>query len=303
MDQAMKTLLIMPLLLLAMHTQGQLWCPEGAVWNYNFSVWWDIGCQTRTYLGETVVAGFDAQDIRIETITHDYNSGITDTSYRHTYTRVQDSVVYVLNNGLTSWDTLYWFSAQVGDRWYRPGSTEWCEGYYGMVEVVSIEEQLFGNVPLRVFGLGILDVDGTYDYPLFEMTERLGTPMMIMPNEFCQLGELWPRSRTYSDNTGAYYDSGTASFCDSFNAISESAGSAQFSVFPNPGNDQLQISFSNGVTANTLLVHDVHGRLVAQHAVQRFQLTLDTSSWSSGQYILSVVGGPGQYSSTKWTKQ
>lgn len=300
----MKSLLILPLFLLAICTQGQIWCPEGAVWGSNYTVWWNIGCETRTYLGDTLIDGVVIQQIQTETINHDLDTEVTDTTYRTMYTRLQDSVVYELLGSLQvpDWDTLYWFSAQVGDRWYRPGAAEGCEGYTGMLEVVSIEERIFSSVSLRVFMLAQLDSEGEFETYQYEMIERIGTPMMFLPT-FCPLGELWPRSRTYFDNTGAHYDSGVASFCDSFNAISESIKSAQISVFPNPGSDQLQISFSDPGPANTLLVHDLHGRLVAQHAVQRSPFTLDTSLWNSGQYILSVVGGPGQYSSAKWSKQ
>lgn len=300
----MKGLLVTPLLLLAMFAHGQIWCPEGAVWKCNFITGGPYeGCETRTYLGDTLIEGFVAQHILSERIGYDYIDHELDTLVRGTYTRVQDSVVFELiwaPANSSYWDTLYWFGAQVSDHWYRPGLGDQC--FTGKMEVDSIFGGSFNGFPLRVFLIQEYREDGTLFPSRFSITERLGTPMMALHPD-CAFQELGGFFLSYTDNAGVDYQTGTASFCDSFTGIAEPSKAFQISVFPNPGSEQLQVSFTQNPSAQTLLVHDIHGRLVTQQAIQRFPFTLDTSSWSSGQYILSVVGGAGQYFSTKWSKQ
>ena len=300
----MKQVYTVILIAASLNSDAQVWCPDGATWEDNYSAGASIGCETRNYVGDTLIGAFTAQHIRIVTIQYDYISEEIDTLYGSAFTRTQDSVVYVwTNDGSPTmlWDTLYWFSAQVGDHWFPPRVLDECGETGNLIEVLDIQEQLFGTVLLRVFSLGQYREDGTLGNP-FEMTERIGTPVMLLPTQ-CPIGELIYSTRAYSDNAGATFDAGVPSVCDSFTGIAEPSKALQLSVFPNPGSDQLQITILNEVSTGTLLVHDIHGSLVAQQAIQRFPVALNTSSWNSGQYILSVVGGKGLYFSTKWSKQ
>lgn len=299
----MKALLLLPLLLLTMVAQGQIWCPEGAVWKCNFISGGPYeGCETRTYLGDTLIDGFVSQHIIAERISNNFTPDGIDTAYNHTYTRIQDSVVYELFDAFLPsqyWDTLYWFGAHEGDHWRRPGPTNGC--FLGKMEMLGSYDQLFGSASLRVYVIIQWNNDDASEYFQFQMIERLGTPFALHPD--CAFTEVGGPFTSYTDNAGVDYQTGIASFCDSYTGIPEPVPALSASVFPNPGSDQLQISISGVGVAKTLLVYDLHGRLIAQHAVQRSSFTLDTSLWSSGQYILSVVGGPGEYSSTKWSKE
>ena len=299
----MKALFVTPLLLLAMCTQGQLWCPDGAVWKCNFISGGPYeGCETRMYVGDTLIEGFVSQHIIAERISNNFTPNGIDTVYHHTYTRIQDSIVYELFDAFMPsqyWDTLYWFGAQEGDHWRRPGPTNGC--FVGKMEMLGSYDQLFGSASLRVYVIIQWNNDDATEYFQFQMIERLGTPFALHPD--CAFTEVGGPFTRYTDNAGVDYQTGIASFCDSYTAIPEPGPALKASVFPNPGDDHLQISFTHSASDETLRVHDVHGRLVAQQAVQRSSFTLDTSLWNSGQYILSVVGGAGQYFSTRWSKQ
>ena len=300
----MKHLVLSLLLFTNLRSEAQVWCPNGAFWEYNFFTLATEGCETRAYLGDTLLGAFPAQHIDTRTITYNFISAVLDTLYSNTYTREDNNVVYEWVTDEMStwyWDTLYWFGAEVGDRWYRPGSVIDCFGQAGMVEVLSIETQLIGGIPLQVFNLGQVLEDGTVGPSQYDMIERLGTPLMYLPT-YCPLGELAGEIRTYSDNIGGSFNTGDPSTCDLFTSISASFRALSILITANPSNEFVQVFFPELSGTSTLRVNDTHGRTVSKRSVMRPPHVLDTSKWVSGMYIFTLFGSDGRHASTKWMK-
>ena len=58
---------------------------------------------------------------------------------------------------------------------------------------------------------------------------------------------------------------------------------------PNPANDHVRISLTNGSSDGVLVIHDVNGREVLRRAMNAASLTLDISDLATGPYYMSFV--------------
>lgn len=81
----------------------------------------------------------------------------------------------------------------------------------------------------------------------------------------------------------------------------ENFTSNNFSVFPNPANEMINLRFSNSMQINTAKVYDLSGRMVLDVAVNN--QSVDVKSLSSGSYILTVKNGDGQQFTQKFLKK
>ena len=81
----------------------------------------------------------------------------------------------------------------------------------------------------------------------------------------------------------------------------ENFSSTDFSVYPNPANDVINIKFSNNMQIQNAQVYDLSGRLVFDAAVNN--QVIDVKSLSSGSYILKVKNNTGQQFTQKFLKK
>ncbi len=262
------------LLLFVQPVQAQSWCLPGAVWNYNWTAGSTAGCETRTYAGDTLIDGFNCQRIEVRNIGVDYLTDAVDTTNSFIHTRELDGVVflYMEDLGVAQWDTLYWFTAPIGARWYPLGPFQDCPGSAGQVEVLAIEQQIFGGQSLQVLTLGQLDAAGEVLFTEPQLIERLGTPLMFLPVT-CPLGELWGITRTYHDALWEGYDSGETSTCDAFNSVADRTRNELITIFPNPVGNYLRIQGPEVVPHGTLWIRDALGREVMRGSIDGSSVT------------------------------
>lgn len=64
----------------------------------------------------------------------------------------------------------------------------------------------------------------------------------------------------------------------------------EFTIYPNPANDELQLHISNG-TAESLRIIGLDGKVVLTKSLNGNQQTVNTSSLQSGSYIVEIVSG------------
>lgn len=81
----------------------------------------------------------------------------------------------------------------------------------------------------------------------------------------------------------------------------ENFSTTDFSVYPNPANDIINIKFSNNMQIANAQVYDLSGRLVFDAAVNN--QIIDVKSLSSGSYILKVKNSDGQQFTQKFLKK
>jgi hypothetical protein len=217
--------------------QAKQWCPPGATWNYNLMSNGVEGCETRTYIGDTVIGGRTAQRILVNTILMHYMTNTLDTTNTVFHTSQDGGVIYawdVLSSG--TWDTLYWFTAVPGDRWYPPGADGLCPGQYplGVLQVVDTGHVVLGGWSLRHVDVAFLDGAGQQSPDSFTIIERLGSPLMVIAPGGCIVSEAGGSLRTYDDNAFPPYNSGEPSTCDQFTGIDGPVSRPAFDVYPNP---------------------------------------------------------------------
>ncbi len=267
---------------------AQLWCPPGATWNYNLLSFGVEGCETRTYDGDTIIDGRFAQRILVNRITMNYMSGVLDTTNTVFYTSHDSGLVYawdVLSSG--SWDTLYWFNAHPGDRWYPAAADGLCPDQYplGMLQTADTGHVVIGGQWLRYVDVAFLDEAGQQDGNPFTIIERLGAPLMVIPPNGCFVSEAGGSLRTYDDASSLSYDSGEPNTCDQLTGfVGQFLPKPVFGVYPNPANNWIRITNVPSRSAIFSIV-DMRGQVVfTGNASGDGRLSIDFLA--SGYYVL-----------------
>ena len=270
---------------------AQSWCPPEATWTYEAGQFL-AGFLRMSYRADTLVDGYQAQVIdrywavQYPQSTQPVYGGPPVITYTPVaaVTRFEDDVVYI--RGGATWDTLYWFGAQVGEGWTMPhaGSVD-CDRF-----VVS--------------GIGTTVIDGvTLRWLDFENSprvhERIGSGwdfFMYCPNIIVD-GPMG--MRCYSDFEIS--TPGGSVNCQALVGIDEQGASSGMLLFPNPGREQLTLSLHSSPHSITLL--DALGCVVATYANLAGTTTIATAQFPSGPYLLRIEAANGTRTSLRWLKE
>ena len=74
-------------------------------------------------------------------------------------------------------------------------------------------------------------------------------------------------------------------------------------VFPNPGNEVMQIRVAIQYPQSLLRLFDMNGRLVVKKKIQGTSATINTAFLPKGTYIYTITGENGLYENGKWVKK
>jgi hypothetical protein len=303
----MRTIIFLWVCCFGALANAQVWCPTGASWNYNLLSFGIEGCQTRTYVGDTMIDGLSAQHIIVNTGVMNYFTNTWETNVSDFYTAQDGGIIYAWNvsgNSL-SWDTLYWLSALPGDRWYPPDADDLCagQGLLGMLEVSDTGNVLVSGQSLRYVDVTFLDGFGQPEGGVFHIIERLGSPLMTIYPGGCLVAEAGGELRTYVDDDFPMYDSGVPSLCDQITSLSEAALEKTVHVYPNPGEDMISISGYALAAVGHLLLRDTSGREVLHERMDTGKNTVSVAVLSSGVYAVELTTNAGVRSLGKWVKR
>jgi hypothetical protein len=258
------------------------------------------GCETATYVGDTLYEGRTAQHITVTDIVMNYLFPPQDTVQWNLYTSVQDSIVFQWTD-TEGWDTLYWFNAVPGDRWYPPGmpisESELCNA----VQVTDTSHVDINGYSLRNLICAFLDQSGAITSYAFNITERVGTGSMHFPAGACVVDEGAWGPHTYMDTAFPLLDNGTGSGCDHFSGIADSPTVSHPSIFPNPGTDILHVETGTKDGMNVLM-RDATGRVVLSASGATGSLELNSAGLLPGVYFIEVNTAEGRRT-VKWIKQ
>ena len=266
---------------------GQNWAPSGAQWHYSYYGFFP-GYVDIAYSGDTLIDGQVTK--KLTKTFHGLGWGMDVTSYSigTEYTYEANGVVYLRYQN--QWDTLYNFSAQVGDSW-------------------RMAKQPFANVApqnsrLKVLGTGIKVINSnTLKYVKVEFVDPQMNPLgfedtivenigfigsYFLPYDmfdgFVDGNEGGP-FRCYSDNNFALYKPNYLEVCDYIMGTTELEGSSSFQVYPNPVSDQINIpaTYINEYGAYRILSSE--GKLI-----QKGQTTeqIDVANLPAGNYTLLI---------------
>lgn len=279
---------------------AQLWCPPGAAWSANLFGLAVDGCENAVYLGDTIYQGRTAQHIAVEDIIMNYLDPPQDTVQWDLYTSIQDSIVFQWTAS-EGWDTLHWFNAVPGDRWYPPGlpiaQSELCNA----VQVTDTTHVNINGLSFRQLTCAFLDQFGNLTSNTFSITDRIGTGSMHFPTGACATDEPVWSSHTYVDDAFPLYDNGAGSNCDHSSGIDPLVPAMSLNLYPNPGTNLLRIETGAqaGISVHVL---DAIGRTVLTGAAPGRSLELNTAELPPGMYTVEVHTTEGRQMA-KWVKQ
>lgn len=288
----MRTRMLLLGLTIAGIAHAQVWCPSGAIWEYNNNSFMVSGCETRQYVGDTVIAGRPTQRIAVTSIQMNWLNNTLDTMNSAFYTSQDDGVVYgydVLNSA--DWDTLYWFDAVPGDRWYPPGADSFCPGQYplGMLQVTDTGHVLVNGQSLRFVQVAEVDQSGQASGNPYPILERLGAPGMAIPPGGCIASDVGLALRTYMDGSFPFYDTGIADMCIGLgvNEPSALAEPPQVVLLPDQSGHWLEIRTDKPISS-TVVISDVLGKRVVSSSIQGTAVLLETSQLAKGMHVVMV---------------
>ncbi|MCB0793746.1 MAG: T9SS type A sorting domain-containing protein [Flavobacteriales bacterium] len=274
---------------------GQAWCPPGATWHVSTGGLAGSGYTEYTYTGDTLFEGRTSQKITATGYFTDYiiNPPTTIPVNDVRYTSLENDVVFLWTNmsGTWAWDTLYWFGAVPGDKWFPAGADSVCgpEPMDYMFLVTDTTTILIDGVPLRQL---------TVEPGTFQLTERLGSPRQVFDEfPFCLIVEYGELIRCYSDQDINYQNPNWNDACDVGVGIEGRSGSLAPAVHPTPGHDRFTIQVPTGI--QQLHVFDLTGRSIFAGPVVN-GIPVDASSWPPGSYLLCL---PEMGTTFRWVKE
>jgi hypothetical protein len=274
------------LLMLGAHlANAQSWCPPGAQWTYEAGMFL-AGFNRMSYTHDTLIAGFNAQVIdRYSAIQYPQPppdplfSGPPYISYTpiSVITRSEADVVYTLQGGV--WDTLYWFGAVPGDRWFPSHINDTTCMPLIVTDTGTI---VIDGVPLRrleVAGYTVIERIGcTWDMFLYCPNWIIDGPMGM---------------RCYRDN-----EISSGSDCEALVGVDEKTEEERPICAPNPGTDHFTLSLPPGTHAITLV--DATGRAVLHQNANGGRAIFDTAGLPSGIYFVRIDHG---VQPVRWVKE
>ena len=290
----MKAFVLFTLILLTFgkRAESQTWCPTGAIWHYDYENSFGVyGYVKLEYTGDTIIDGQLSQKLKKDLLRTGSNwPTINHYELGQELTYQDGDIVYILSP--TGWDTLYNFSAQVGDIYpLSMASKYFWTGIEGFTMV--IDNGLINiNGESRRFYVNVYNIEHEFGSSYWELNdtivEGIGSinyylyALDNMINSMTDGGESGP-FRCYSDNNLGTFQVTNFPSCDFVIGIDEQTEKINIDIFPNPSSDVIFIKTEIPFTKVEIL--DFWGRIVYTSAFQNF---IDISKLSSGLYFVNV---------------
>ncbi len=305
MDQVMRLLLGILALGALGGVHAQSWCPPGAQWHVTTHGFAHEGYLHRVYDGDTLFQGRIAQ--RITETGHYFDYWPAIPTYHEVaqtrYTSLDGDVLLVwLAQPMSQWDTLIWFGAVPGDRWYAPGTDGDCGAYpAGMREVTDTTTTVLFGMPLRRIGIVALGQDGLPFGGIRYFHQRIGLEYgTLLLIDGCLNVDYHETLRCYSDDDISYVAPNWSYACASGVSVHEHELIRTTSPFPNPGTDHFSVLLHGGPPTITLF--DATGRMMMEQRTSEERPIIGTEGLPTGMYIIRIVDSNGASHHHQWIK-
>ena len=222
------------------------WEP-GACWRYDDGL--GINGEQYQYIGDTMILGVSVQVSSHKMCWID-GLGVfhcwANIGPFYDYFTLQGDVVLVPDGSFTAMDTMFWLGVP-GDRWWIPGSEEYCNGYYGMQEIQDTGHVVYDGISLRTWEVATLSPSGTPAGGFTEtITERIGgVPRRFCPAICSMITDCEPSSlRNLVHYSDGEINIPLGTTCDMATSTPGVGSVSSLRIAPNPGVDQLTRSRS-----------------------------------------------------------
>lgn len=291
MDQIMKHLLAILALMVHASILAQSWCQPGATWRYN--VLFIYGYIEYSYAGDTLINGMEAQVLDVATaFQYPQPPPEPPSPPQFTYdpvayiTRNEGDLVFLWDPPSQTWDTLFWWGAQVGEGWTMAHGGSSCEAF----EVLATGTMEVDGVELRWLDLNNVSV---------RIVERIGSLWEFLP--FCPPGHIDGMGglRCYTDDEIHFQQPSWNYGCTSMVSIEEEMTDA-FKLFPNPGTTHFTLDLPPG--PHTITLFDATGRMVREQRTEDERPVISTEGLPAGMYMVRIVDRNGSTHHYQWIK-
>jgi hypothetical protein len=301
----MKKILAILILFITYNGFAQSWDPYSAYWIYGAS-YYSSGAQIRlSYLRDTLINGQDCQILKRDVLEYDYYSKTY--SYRvwdNEVTYYKSGVTYILNDN--KFDTLYYFAANINDRYKITSKLSWRSKENAYAVVVDTGHTVINQNKLKWLAVDYKFKSDGFDVDYYTLRdtiiERIGaTKLYYLPWDVIngmldgnEGGEL----QCYHDYLIGVYNNNKYNYGDCNFDISlgiPSIESNLVNVFPNPADSEFSITLKNKQVENILSIYTTSGQIVKsiRSNFSNDVIKINTSSWSNGLYILIVSNKSG----------
>lgn len=284
----MKPITLSITLLITLFTHAQNWCPPGAQWTYYTGNVVNEGTANVFYQKDTVINGINCKKLEVREDIFGYR-----TYNEYTYT--QNDTVFFLYDSVF-WPT-YFFNATIGDTIIHRNTypTADCAMLWEFV-VDSTGIAVINGDSLRYYRMNSTDTLLVHPQKL-EVMERFGVLNDFMkPWTSCLFYEevTLYSVNCYKDDSFANYDRIPHIPCKIISGIDVIEDELNLSVYPNPANNQLNISI-DGYNITQFRVFDCTGRMVKSNTASGNSVSVDISTLPNGMYLLNLVLNNGQH--------
>jgi hypothetical protein len=279
----------------AMGSMAQNWCPPGARWTHEYAnvLGGYFGVQRVEYVGDTMLGGYPAQRLEQTHVVAPW--GTTDYATYSSFslfTHFDGEVVFQWD-GVSTYDTLFWFSAEPGDQWHAPG---WPDDGNILLTVVDTATVDVDGVPLRR-----LVVEPFPGLPIDTLYERIGGQFLYLNGwTWFTLDMPWNGLMCYSDQDIDHAAPGVTD-CGFTLSVLERMQVGGVSPSPNPGTSHFSIHLPSGM--HTIEVFDATGRRLVMRSAREGPLTMDATPWPAGIYTVLVRDAANALQAVRWVKQ
>ena len=274
---------------------AQYWCRPDAKWTHEYAdmLGGYFGVQQVEYVGDTMLGGYPAQRLEQTHVvapwgTTDYSTYSSFSLFTHS-----DGEIVFQWDGVSTYDTLFWFSAEPGDQWHAPG---WPDDGNILLTVVDTATVDVDGVPLRR-----LVVEPFSGSPIDTLYERIGGQFLYLNGwTWFTLDMPWNGLMCYSDQDIDHAAPGVTE-CGFTLSVLERMQVGGVSPSPNPGTDHFILSLPQG--AHSITVLDATGRWVARQRCGGGPTSMDASALITGLYTVLVTDAHGRTQRLKWMKE
>jgi len=291
-----KIFLITLLLFIGLNSYCQIWAPNGATWYYDYNQAPSVGYVKIEYIKDTIITNDTCKVLRKTRYTYDYPGSYHTVSLGNEYIFQSGNKIYNFKYG--QFYMLYDYSAAVGDIWTVGATSRYqystCDTI-GKVHVDSIDIKIINIDTFKIiYTSPYQNSNWSFTGPI---VEKLGCTGYMLPQQYlCDIdhnegGNL----RCYNDHN-YFFHLDSLIPCDFIVGINDLLlnKSEKISLFPNPTNDILNISFDNVNNDMMCLIqiYDWMGKLIREIPINKnlniSNYIIQVNSYDAGVYLIRI---------------
>jgi hypothetical protein len=277
--------------LLSINLKAQTWCPPEATWYYGMT----DGYTKFFYTSDTIINSIQCKKIASYYEWH-YGPMHYFGNGANQYTYSQTGVTYLYNNqsGHNQFDTLFNINAQIGDKWKIPYVMDSvCADSFKQITVLNKGNKIINGIPLKWLYIK------HYRFPLVNyitdtVIENMGfsSAFYFHPIMYCSGVDEATHDglRCYSDSTFGSYIRNPLMPCDFTISTDEMYHNINFSLYPNPSNDNLTITVSDNKKLDYYEIINITGKIIDKVIINDKTFKVETKNLREGIYLVRIIG-------------